>query len=305
MARDGQARTAAASLAVALAGAAWGSYWIPFRHLQTLGLTGNWATATLFLASLPLAAVLLVWARRDFKANGWTLVWLALANGAVFSLYSNAYAYTTVFNNLFLFYLSPIWSVLIVRFWFGERTGWARMGCVVLGLAGLAIMLSAEGGWPLPRNLGDWMSLSSGVLWALVAISIRRNQQIGVAANGAAFFFGGAGPAILFALAIDGPTLPAAAALSQAWPVLLAVAWIGWIPAQCLLFWGVRQISPVRTGMLLMTEIVVGVATAAWLSGEPISWPQALGGAMILAAGLGDMLTTRERQPPSPVPVVS
>jgi drug/metabolite transporter (DMT)-like permease len=304
MGRDGQARTVAASFAVALAGAAWGAYWIPFRHIQTLGLTGNWTTAALFVVSLPPAAILLIWAWRELRANCWTILWLALANGAVFALYSNAYAYTTVFNNLFLFYLSPIWSVLIVRFWFGEKTGWARMGCVALGLAGLVTMLSAEGGWPAPRNLGDWMSLTSGVLWAVVAISIRRNQQIGVAANGVAFFFGGVGPAILFALLVDGPDLPSRAALEAAWPVLLAVAWAAWIPAQCLLFWGVRQISPVRTGMLLMTEIVTGVATAAWLSGDPISWPQALGGAMILAAGLGDMLTTRERQPPSPLPVV-
>lgn len=304
MGLEGQARTATASLAVAFCGAAWGAYWLPYRYLLGLGFTGTWATAALFLVSLPPALLLLFWAWPQVKANGRMLIWLALANGAVFSLYSNAYAYTTVFNTLFLFYLSPVWSVLIVRFWLGERTGWARMACVAIGLSGLVVMLSAEGGWPLPRNLGDWMALASGLLWAMVAIAIRHNQQIGVAANGVAFFIGGIGPAIVFALLIDASAFPSAATLADAWLVLLAIAWLGWVPINCLLFWGVRQISPVRTGMLLMAEIVSGVATAVWLSGEPFYWPQVVGGAMILAAGLGDMLTTRERQAPAAVPVV-
>ena len=86
-------------------------------------------------------------------------------------------------------------------------------------------------------------------------------------------------------------------------PVVLLIAWIGWLPSQFILFWGVRRISPVRTGILLMTELVSGVATAAWLSGDPLTWQQALGGALILAAGLGDVLAARERSVPAPMPL--
>jgi drug/metabolite transporter (DMT)-like permease len=50
-----------------------------------------------------------------------------------------------------------------------------------------------------------------------------------------------------------------------------------------------------------MTELISGVATAAWFSGDPITPQQALGGALILAAGLGDVLTNRERSAPDPV----
>jgi hypothetical protein len=45
-----------------------------------------------------------------------------------------------------------------------------------------------------------------------------------------------------------------------------------------------------------MTELITGALTAAWLSGDPFSWPQALGGALILAAGLGDVLTSPRRR---------
>ncbi len=296
------AQSLAASVAVALVGAAWGIYWLPLRQLQASGFGGEWATAGIFIACLPAALPLAFIARRELRAHWRSLIWLALGNGGAFCLYSNAYAHTSIFNVLFLFYLSPIWSVLIMRFGLGERVGPMRMGCVALGLAGLVVMLSADGGWPVPRNIGDWMALSCGLIWAVTAIAIRRNEHIGTTANAVAFFFGGLGPALLLALLSGAVEMPDHAALAAGWPWLLGIAWLGWVPGQLLLFWGVKLISPVRTGILLMTELISGALTAAWLSGDPLSWRQALGGGMILAAGLGDVLTTRDGTAASRVP---
>jgi drug/metabolite transporter (DMT)-like permease len=296
-------KSRAASLAVALCGAVWGVYWLPLRYLEHVGLSGSWATAAFFIVALPPALLLAVLARHEIRAQFRTFLWLALFNGLVFNFYSNAYADTTVFNVLFLFYLSPIWSILIARFWFKERVSGVRIGCVVAGLAGLVIMLSGDGGWPVPRNLGDWMALASGILWALVAIRIRNSPEFGSAANSVAFFLGGLVLALLFAAVLGSSQVPTPAAIHAAWPLVLLVAWVAWLPSQFLLFWGVRRISPVRTGLLLMTELVSGVVTAAWLSGDPITWPQALGGALILAAGLGDVLISRKRARSAPVSV--
>jgi drug/metabolite transporter (DMT)-like permease len=292
----------AASASVALVGATWGIYWLPLRALQETGFGGEWATAGIFIACLPVALPLVLIARRELRVHWRPLTWLAFGNGAAFSLYSNAYAHTSVFNVIFLFYLSPIWSVLITRFWQGERVGLARMGCVALGLTGLVAMLSADGGWPIPRNAGDWMALTCGLVWAVTALAIRRNESIGVAANAAAFFLGGIGPALLLALLSGFSQMPDHAALASGWPWLLGIGLLGWVPTQLLLFWGVKRISPVRTGILLMTELITGALTAAWLSGDPLSWQQALGGAMILAAGVGDVLTSRDSTGPTPVP---
>jgi drug/metabolite transporter (DMT)-like permease len=291
-----------ASAAVALVGAVWGVYWLPLRELQNAGFGGEWATACIFIGCLPVAVPLVAIALRELRAHWRALVWLAFGNGTAFSLYSNAYAHTSVFNVIFLFYLSPIWSVLIARLWYGERVSATRMGCVALGLTGLVAMLSADGGWPIPRNIGDWMALTCGVVWALTAIAVRRNEHIGTAANAAAFFLGGIGPAVLLALLSGTAAMPDPAALAAAWPWLLGIGWLGWVPTQLLLFWGVKRISPVRCGILLMTELLSGAATAAWLSGDPLTWPQVVGGALILAAGLGDVLTSRDSATPTPVP---
>jgi drug/metabolite transporter (DMT)-like permease len=136
----------------------------------------------------------------------------------------------------------------------------------------------------------------------VTAIAIRRNEHIGVAANAVAFFLGGLGPALLLALLSGGLRMPDPAAIAAGWPWLVGIAWLGWIPAQLLLFWGVKRISPVRTGILLMTELISGALTAAWLSGDPFGWPQAAGGAMILLAGIADMVTSRDGRGPVAVP---
>jgi drug/metabolite transporter (DMT)-like permease len=293
----------AASVSVALVGAAWGVYWLPLRELQALGVGGEWATAGIFIACLPAAVPLAFIARAELRAHWRSLIWLALGNGAAFCLYSNAYAHTSVFNVIFLFYLSPVWSVLITRIWLGERVGLTRMGCVLIGLTGLVVMLSADGGWPVPRNIGDWMALSCGLIWAVTAIVIRRNTHIGASANTVGFFLGGIGPALLLALLSASANLPEPDALAAGWPWLLGIAWLGWVPAQLLLFWGVARISPVRSGILLMTELLSGAGTAAWLSGDPLTWQQVLGGVLILTAGLGDVLTSRDGVTPAPVPL--
>jgi drug/metabolite transporter (DMT)-like permease len=298
----------AASLSVALVGAVWGVYWLPLRALQAAGFGGEWATAWIFIACLPAALPLALIARHQLRAHWRALVWLAFGNGAAFSLYSNAYAHTSVFNVIFLFYLSPIWSVLIARFWQGERVSGKRMGCVALGLMGLVAMLSAGGGWPIPRNSGDWMALTCGLVWAVTAIAIRRNQQIGAAANAAAFFLGGIGPALLLALLSGAGEMPDRGALESGWLWLLGIGWLGWVPTQLLLFWGVKRISPVRSGILLMTELLSGAISAAWLSGDSLSWQQAVGGFLILGAGFGDVLTGRDgpaRRRPVPAPTAA
>jgi drug/metabolite transporter (DMT)-like permease len=298
------ARSISASLAVATCGAVWGIYWWPLRQLQEMGFSGNWATATFFIVSLPPALVLAFIARREFLKHGRSLLMVALGNSLIFSLYSNAYTHTTVFKVLFLFYLSPVWSVLIMRFWYRERMTPMRIGCVAVGLIGLTVMLSKDGEWPVPHNIGDWMALIAGILWGVVAIWIRNSAEIGATANTSAFFLSGIIPALIFLVLPGNGAAPSTEAALHALPLLTGVAWLVWLPSQALLFWGARWISPVRTSMLLMTELLSGVVTAALLSNDPISWQQALGGALILAAGIGDILTARDHAEPAAVAMI-
>jgi len=66
------------------------------------------------------------------------------------------------------------------------------------------------------------------------------------------------------------------------------------LPTVFLTLWPAMLLSPGRVGILLMSEVVVGVASAAAFTGEPFGGREALGTALIVAAGGLDVLGRRE-----------
>ena len=62
---------------------------------------------------------------------------------------------------------------MIGRFVMGWPTPRLRVAAIVVGLAGLAMILGADGQAPLPRGVGEWMSLVGGVLWSISTTGIR------------------------------------------------------------------------------------------------------------------------------------
>ncbi len=51
-----------------------------------------------------------------------------------------------------------------------------RFVSIVLGFAGLFVILGIDQGPPLPRNLGDWLALGAGVGWAITAVRPRAGK---------------------------------------------------------------------------------------------------------------------------------
>ena len=66
------------------------------------------------------------------------------------------------------------------------------------------------------------------------------------------------------------------------------------IPMFYLTIWPATLLAPGRVGVLLMSEIVVGVITAAIISGEPFGIREALGTIMIVSAALLEILGARK-----------
>ena len=68
------------------------------------------------------------------------------------------------------------------------------------------------------------------------------------------------------------------------WVGLLAVVFL--IPGNTALTWSSTKVAPGVFGILILSEIVVGLASAALWAGEPFGWREALGGTMVVIAGL-------------------
>jgi len=79
------------------------------------------------------------------------------------------------------------------------------------------------------------------------------------------------------------------------WIAVIAVIWV--VPSLLLSFWGAARLSPTRASMLFMVEVVVGVATAAIWAGSAIGWRELVGGAIIISAGLVEILFGTHRTP--------
>jgi len=278
------------SLMVVIGGAFWGILWLPLRGLAGLGLTGAWAGfCTYLVMALVMVPVLWRWGRGGF--GNWRMTVLGgLFTGAAFSSYAIALNHTEVVRVLLLFYVTPIWSTLIGLAVLGERLTLARLAALALALLGLVVILGNSVGLPLPRNLGDWLALLAGLFWSVGSVFLFRAgdgqlaQQMGVFVAGSLVI---SGLVLLF-----GTPDPVDLMRGEVW-VLAAVTAALALPAIFLTLWPANFLSPARLGVLLMSELVVGVASAALLAGEPFGMRELAGTGLIVLAGLVEVLGKR------------
>jgi drug/metabolite transporter (DMT)-like permease len=280
---------------VGVCAALWGAFWIPLRMLEDGGVSGTWTILFIYVAAtiVMFPFVLKYWG--VIRAAGWSWVVTGLLGGGGFYLYANAFLNTEIVRVLLLFYLMPIWATILGRLFLGESITAVRLFAIVLGLGGLFVMLGIDHGWPLPKNVGDWMALAAGMMWAYTCVRYRQATAVGAIEQTFGFTIGCVVWGLVFLLIpTEGPgILTAFGALdSIVWIVLGITAAIA-VATNFLIIWGARQLSPGLVGLLNLMELVAGAATAAWLSGEPFGWREIVGGILIVAAALVDVALHR------------
>ena len=93
--------------------------------------------------------------------------WLALASGLTNALFNSAVAIGDVVRVVLLFYLMPIWAVLLARLLMGEPLRALSIGLVLLAVIGAGIVLWRPGvGVPLPASRADWLGVAGGMFFA-------------------------------------------------------------------------------------------------------------------------------------------
>ncbi len=282
-------RISVASIAVVLSGIVWGFYWVPVRWLERAGMTGAWGTVAITLAGCVALAPLML-RFRDGLARADRVGLAAIAfGGAGFALYSIALIYGRVTIVVLLFFLTPVWSTLIARYLLGWKTPVLRLVAIFAGLAGLGVMLGASGDWPIPRRLGEWLGLISGMMWAVGSTGMKMRADVSPLPSAFMFVCGAA----LMSCAVV-PFLPGTPVVSG--PVFLIAAGTGviwWGASIAALMWATRQLDPARVGILLMSEVIVAALSAALLAGEHLSTREIIGGALVVGAGMLEVWPVR------------
>ena len=282
-----------AKIACTAAGAIWGLYWIPVRALHETGIQGLWATAVFYLVPfvLMLPIGLLRW--RQIISAGWMMQGIAIIGGLCLVLYSTAFLYTDVIHATLLYYLTPIWSALLARAWLKEPITRDRTLAIILGTAGLLVILNLDQGLPIPRNPGDWMALIAGLIWALFANVMRRSES---SYNTVDVLFSWFFWATIIAVALwllpilNRPDPPTIDQIVTVLPWLIPVVLFVIIPGFYAITWGVPLLNPGTVGVLFMTEISVGAISAALLTDEPFGTREILGVILITVAGLTEVV---------------
>lgn len=276
-----------ASITLVIGGMMWGLYWIPVRFFFDLGLPGPWPGIAMFSAALVVLSGL-VWPDRKALARQWRNLFLSgVFTGAAFSLYSISLVYTDVVRSILLFYLTPIWGTLLGVLFLGERLGIARLVGLTCGVGGLFIVLGDSNFAPWPQNSGDWLALTSGMFWALGTLGLYRTRTISVSGQAFAFVLGALVLSLLSLAFIRGPVLPTVTqdeTLGLLQFGLLSALYT--LPMVFMTIWPATKLSPARVSLLLMSEVVVGLASAAALSGEPFGLREFLGAVLIVSAAV-------------------
>jgi drug/metabolite transporter (DMT)-like permease len=280
-----------------LSAAFWGLFWIPLRAFESAGLGAAWAGVgqflTPFLVMLPMA----VWLAARGKPTGLGCWKTALFTGGAFALYADSLLLTEVARALILFYVSPVWSTVLEVVLMKRRLTVARVLAILMGLAGLYVILGGHGELPLPRNAGDWMALLSGMAWAYGSTRVRMAPEVTLFENVFSFFAFAALIGLVVALlpiaALGRPPSTEKTILLLPWLLLITIGFL--IPVMCMQFHAVKLVDPARVGILFQTEAVSGVVSAAALTAEPFGWPEGIGATLVLSSSLIEVAVNRPR----------
>ena len=279
-------------LIVAAGALVWGLFWIPLRAFERLGLDPSLITISQFVAPLVFLFPFAIIKKLQGQTVGLEQYTTGLLVGIAFVLYCESLLLTDVVRALILFYVMPAWATLIEVGLMRRRITLWRCVALVLSLCGLVTILGIDLSFSLSLNLGDALALISGIAFAFGAMKVRQDPQVNVFSQVFAFFFYGSLVAML--LLVIPQTAPARIPNKELlltlipWITLMTVAFL--LPVMWSVYWGSKHVDPGRLGILLQLEAVVGIGSAAVLTGEPFGLREVTGALLVLSAGLVEVL---------------
>lgn len=282
------ARPIVPALALTFNAFVWGVSWWPFRQLEQAGLHPLAATTLIYL--LAVAAIACWWPRAWREVLAHPPLWvLVVASGTTNAAFNWAVTIGDVVRVVLLFYLMPLWAVLLARVLLHERLTRLALVRVALALAGAMVILWPEdgAGWPLPRTLPEVLGVIGGFSFALNNVMLRREAARSEGARALAMFSGGALVAAVLAFAlwtqgmVPGPPAP-------------ALGWVAGAVGLGLLFlagnlslqYGAARLPANATAVIMLTEVLFASGSALALGAGVLDARLAIGGAAIVAAAL-------------------
>jgi drug/metabolite transporter (DMT)-like permease len=269
-------------LALLLGATLWGVSWYPLRLLEGQGFYGVWLTLAVYAGVLSVGLAMLARHRVGLGRHTATLLGMALSGGCTNTAFVLAVLDGNIMRVLLLFYLSPLWAVVLGWFVLGERVSRLALLTLAVAMTGAVIMLWRPTlGMPWPASHADWLAIGAGLAFAVSNVIVRATPQVSIAEKVASTSFGvvalAAALILLFGIPMPNVTLPVTLAA-----LLLGVAGIACMTV--LVQYGVTHMAIRRSAVILLFELVAGAVSQQLLSNEVMTLTEWLGGSLIVLA---------------------
>lgn len=265
----------------------WGLSWWPLRQLQAMGLHPLWATAIFFVLG---SGLMLAWRPSSLGTLRRTpALWaLAFAAGGTNAAFNWGVSTGEVVRVVLLFYLMPVWAVLLAWLVLGERLTRAAALRVVLALLGAVLVLKpANAPWPALTGLPDVLGILGGLGFALNNVLLRRQAHQDAPARALAMFVGGIVLPGLLAVGLSARgVIPPIPPFDPHWLLGALALGLAMVCANMALQYGAARVPVSISSVVMLTEILFAAGSAVWLGGEALTPMLVMGGCLILSAAV-------------------
>ncbi|MEX2516400.1 MAG: DMT family transporter [Gammaproteobacteria bacterium] len=266
-----------------LAATLWGIFWYPLRQMEALGVPGLWAILVVYIFASVAVAPWLWRQRAAFRQISPDLLVIGLAAGWCNLAFALAVLEGTVVRVLLLFYLAPMWTILLGIVILRERPG--RQDGITLAIAmfGALIML-----WP---GLVDWsdgvsradgFAITAGLAFALTNVMVRKAGDQPIALKMIAAWLG------VLVLTVSAIILTAnpfpVAATAGGWWLAALFGLFGMTLMTFTAQYGVTYLPIYHSAILFLFEVVAGAVSAWLLTSEVVTVHEWVGGSLVMLA---------------------
>lgn len=265
----------------------WGIIWFPYRLLAEAGMSGAASSFYTYSIAIIIAGIYFAKHWRGVFELPLSIVFLAVVAGWTNLAYVLAVIDGEVMRVMLLFYLSPLWTLMLAHFWLKEKTSVKGYIAIAVSLIGAFTMLynPQVSSLPLPKNTAEWLALSSGIGFSLTNVITRRSTHLSIRAKSFAVWVGVLVMSLFYILLSHG-VFPSPNVLTAThWFVIVLIA-ILLLAATLLVQYGVTKIPATRASVIFLFELVVAAIASYYLAHETMALNEWVGGSLIVFAAI-------------------
>ncbi|MGE4596760.1 MAG: DMT family transporter [Methylophilaceae bacterium] len=259
----------------------WGTIWYPYRLLNIDGVTGVHSSMISFSITFFLSFFIHKFQDKSFFFDKSFLIY-AFFGGITNIAYVMAVIHGEVVRVMLLFFLSPLWTMLLALFLLKERATLTHYIAALLSVFGAIIILYNPSNIIGITSASDLYALIAGVGFSMTNVLARRFTHLTFEQKSIAiwlgvilvsiaivFFYGNAYSIQLINISIDN------------FIILIFIA-ITLLVTTLTVQYGLTRIKAVRASPIFLFEIIVAAISSYLWAGEVISTQIFLGGMLIV-----------------------